>query len=63
MLDDGASGIPAIQFARAFGDLYFMFGYDAKQMFGRLLPIPEIEQQILRIERESDGALPAKGAL
>jgi hypothetical protein len=63
MLDDGASGIPAAQFVRAFGDLYFMFGYDTNQMFSRLLSIPEIEQKILRIERESDGALPAKGSL
>ena len=63
MLEDGASGIPATQFVRAFGDLDFTFGYDTNQTFSRLLSIPEIEQQILRIERESDGALPAKGAL
>jgi len=58
MLDDRVSGIPADQFLRAFGDLDFMFGYDTNQMFSRLVSVPEIEQQLLRIEREDGNALP-----
>jgi hypothetical protein len=58
MLDDRVSGIPADQFPRAFGDLNFMFGYDANQMFARLVSVPEIEEQILRIEREDGNVLP-----
>ncbi len=55
MLDDRVSGIPAAQFLRAFGDLYFMFGYDSNQMFARLVSVPQIERQLLRIE---ENALP-----
>ena len=57
--DDRVTGIPAAQFLRAFGDLEFMFGYDTRQMFTRLVSVPEIEQQLLRIEREARDAVPA----
>jgi hypothetical protein len=57
--DDRVTGIPAAQFLRAFGDLEFMFGYNTRQMFTRLVSVPEIEQQLLRIEREARAAVPA----
>ena len=59
MLDDWESGIPADQFRQAFGDLYFTFRYDTNQMFAPLVSVPEIEQQLSRIERQDGNALPA----
>jgi hypothetical protein len=59
MLDDRESGIPADQFRQAFGDLYFTFRYDTNQMFAPLVSVPEIEQQLSRIEREAASPLPA----
>jgi hypothetical protein len=58
-LDGRVSGIPAAQFVPAIGELNFMFGYDTNQMFARLVSVPEIEQQLLRIEQEDDNAEPA----
>ena len=55
-LDDRVSGIPATQFVPAFGDLNFMFGYDADQMFARLVSVREIERQLSRIDHEDDDA-------
>jgi hypothetical protein len=57
MLDEPRTGVPAGQFPRTFGDLYFTFSYDINQIFARLVSMPEIERQILRIEQEN--ALPA----
>jgi len=59
-LDDRLSGIPAAQFVPAFGDLNFMFKYDTNQMFARLVSVPEIEQQLLRLEHQDDNAAPAR---
>lgn len=58
MRDGRASGIPAAQFVRAFGDLDFMFGYDTRQMFARRVSVAEIEQQLRRIEQADGDALP-----
>jgi hypothetical protein len=58
-LDDRVRGVPAAQFLRGFGDLEFIFGYDTRQMFTRLVAVPEIEQQLLRIERAERDAAPA----
>jgi hypothetical protein len=53
-LSGRASGMPAAQFVPAFGDLNFT-------LFARLVSVPEIEQQLLRIEQEGDNAAPAPG--
>jgi hypothetical protein len=58
-LDGRVSGIPAAQFVPAFGDLHFTSRYDTNQIFARLVSVPQIEQQLLRIEREDDNAAPA----
>jgi hypothetical protein len=59
MSDDPVSGVPAAQFLRVFGDLEFIFGYDTRQMFTRLVSVPEVEQQLLRIAREERDVVPA----
>jgi hypothetical protein len=61
MLGERASGIPADQFLRAFGDLYFTFRFDANQIFARLVASSEIERQISRIEQENALSVPSNG--
>jgi hypothetical protein len=58
-LGDRMSGTPAAQFVPTFGDLNFTFRFDTNQIFARLVSVPQIEQQLERIEREDGNAAPA----
>jgi hypothetical protein len=57
--DAGVPGVPAGQFLRAFGDLYFKVGYDTNQMFGRLISVAEMDRQLSRLAQATGNALPA----
>jgi hypothetical protein len=56
--DAGPPGVPAGQFLRAFGDLYFNAGYDTNQIFGRLISVAEMDRQLSRLAQGAGNALP-----
>ncbi len=55
----GAPGLPAGQFLRTFGDLYFNVRYDTNQMFARFISTDAMDRQLARLEQDVENALPA----
>ncbi len=60
--DASAPGVPARQFLRTFGDLYFNVRYDTNQMFGRLISVAEMDRQLSRLAPGAGDASPASPA-
>jgi hypothetical protein len=60
--DAGAPGVPARQFLRTFGDLYFNVRYDTNQTFSRLISVAEMDGQLSRLAQGMGDALPASPA-